>query len=742
MAITWGGTSGYLQLGIDVLSSPGSVGPRTQSVTLTVVYYIRAAGYGHGGINDTLRLGGRITGSQGFSFSSAWNSWDQKEIARRSVTVPTALRAQTVTFSASTGPVWNGGTPSVSRSFTVGARGYEPPRSPKSPGAVWQRDGLTRVSWKPDYTGRDGLYPWDGVRVTRYRGSVGRWETVASLNWSVTSWDDTNAPTGEHTEYTLYAFNSAGTSGPAWCGTVNTRPLAPSGVRAVKTGSDITVSWSVPDYPGYYTGFTVYDNGVKVGDASGDAREWTHVNPSATGAHVYTVSAWTANNARNTVSAGLKLESERSAASNTVSILARPYAPQDLSPSGVTVALEDKTATLEWRHNPADASTQSYYQIRYRQAGGSWNTTSIAKSSGQQYRLPLSGVGRVEWQVRSWGSYKPGVVDGASPWSPVSSFTVENRPAVSITAPTSGTFDRSRLAVEWGYLQKQGSGQAGARITVTDTADGSVLDSGVVQGSVSRYAVRRTVQDEHEYRITVQVRSESGLWSDTAAVTVQVKYAQPPVPVVSTSWDEASGMMSVQIMNPAGEPETVSNTVERSVDGGSTWELVADGLPVQATVTDSEALSNGTTRYRVTATSALPSSSTVIVDAVADSGAMWIGAGAGYADAIRLPYNPEVSFTPSLPGRETYRFAGRTMRVMVDGTGVDRSWQLAARLIPDDDTNCTPRDVDRVALTPGPVCYRNPDGVRIYAAMGSPTLKRGTGGVCWDVSCELVEVEQ
>lgn len=741
MAITWGGTSGYLQLGIDVLSSPGSVGPRTQSVTLTVVYYIRAAGYGHN-FSDTLRMGGRITGSQGYSFSSPVDGWTSKEIARRSVTIQTAMSRQTVTFSASTGPVWNGGTPSVSRSHVIGARGYEPPRPPKNPLAAWQRDGLTRVSWTPDYTGRDGLYPWDGVSIRRWKLSEKRWEYVARVPWHVKTWDDVNAPVGEHTEYDVQAYNDAGWSPVVWAGPVNTRPLPPTGVRAVKTGSDITVSWSVPDYPGYYTGFTVYDNGVKVGDAAGGAREWTHVNPSATGAHVYTVSAWTANNARNTVTAGLKLESSRSAPSNTVAILARPYAPQDLSPSGVTVPLEDEAARLSWRHNPADSSTQSYYQLRYRQAGGSWITTSVTKNTAQAYRLPLSGVGRVEWQVRSWGSYKPGVEDGASPWSPVSSFTVENRPAVNVTAPSAGEYDRSKLTVEWSYLQEQGSGQAGARITVTDTADGSVLDSAVVQGAVSRYAVRRTVQDEHEYRITVQVRSESGLWSDTATVTVQVRYAQPPVPVVSVSWDEQSGMMSVQIMNPAGEPETVSNTVERSVDGGSTWELVADGLPVQATVTDSECLSTGTTRYRVTATSALPSSSTVVVDAEADSGAMWIGAGAGYADAIRLPYNPEVSFTPSLPGRETYRFAGRTMRVMVDGTGVDRSWQLAARLIPDDDTNCTPRDVDRVALTPGPVCYRNPDGVRIYAAMGSPTLKRGTGGVCWDISCELVEVEQ
>lgn len=741
MGITWGGSSGYLQLGIDVLAYPGRVRPDTQSVRLVVVYYIRAAGYGHN-FTDTLRLGGRITGSQGYSFSSPVDGWTSKEIARREVTIPTSTRQQTVTFSASTGPVWNGGTPSVSRSHVVGARGYAPPRPPRDPLAAWQRDGLTRVSWAGDYDSASGLQPWSGVSIRRWKLSEKRWEYVARVPWHVKTWDDVNAPVGEHTEYDVQAYNDAGWSPIVWAGPVNTRPLPPTGVRAVKTGSDITVSWSVPDYPGYFTGFTVYDNGVKVGDAAGDAREWTHVNPSATGAHVYTVSAWTANNARNTVTAGLKLESERSAPSNTVAILAKPYAPADLSPSGVTVPLEDEAARLSWRHNPADASTQSYYQIRYRQAGGSWNTTSITKSSGQQYRLALSGAGRVDWQVRTWGSYKPGLVDGASPWSAVSGFTVENRPAVSVTAPSAGVFDRSKLTVEWSYLQEQGSGQAGARITVTDTADGSVLDTAVLQGSVSRYAVSRTVQDDHEYRITVQVRSESGLWSDTATVTVQVKYAQPPKPVVSTSWDEASGMMSVQIMNPTGEPETVSNTVERSVDDGATWELVADGLPVQATVTDSECLSTGTTRYRVTATSALPSSSTVIVDAEADSGAMWIGAGAGYADAIRLPYNPEVSFTPALPGRETYRFAGRVMRVMVDGTGVDRSWQVAARLIPGDDTNCTPRDVDRVALTPGPVCYRNPDGVRAYAAMGSPTLKRGTGGVCWDVSCELVEVEQ
>ena len=51
------------------------------------------------------------------------------------------------------------------------------------------------------------------------------------------------------------------------------------------------------------------------------------------------------------------------------------------------------------------------------------------------------------------------------------------------------------------------------------------------------------------------------------------------------------------------------NDVYRSVDQGASWELVASGLPLNATITDPECLSYGTTLYRVTAVSALPSSS-------------------------------------------------------------------------------------------------------------------------------------
>lgn len=743
MGITWGGSSGYLQLGIDTWMSPGSVGPRTQSVTITVAYYIRATGYGHN-FNGTLRMGGRIGGTADYSFYSAWNSWDQKEIARRSVTVSTQLYAQSVTFSASTGPVWNGGTPSVSRTVSIGRRGYEPPHPPRNPLAAWQSDGLTRVTWEPNYTGADGLYPWSTVQVKRYTGSLKQWDLVASLPWNATSWDDVNPPRGEHTEYSVHAVNEAG-SAFDWAGSVNTRPLPPTSVRAVKTGDDITVSWEpVERSDGYYVRFHVYDNGSRVATVDGGTRSWTHSAPSKTVAHSYRVSAETVNAVRNTVSAGLTLESEKSSSSNTVQLLARPYAPQSLSPNGAAVPVEDGKTVLSWDHNPADSSTQQSYQVRYRTGGGSWTTVSGGRVARQSHTLSSLRVGRVEWQVRTWGSYYPQQETGASPWSSVASFSVVNRPVVSISSPAGGKYEKSRLAVEWSYLQEQGSRQSGARVTITDVTAGRVVETSTVSSDATRYVVRESVLDGHEYEISVVARSGDGVESTPAVQRVNVEYAKPEKPVVSTLWDDHTGAMSVQIMNPTGgtAPSVVSNRVERSADGGATWELVADGLPVQATVTDPEALSNGETLYRVTATSSLPSSSVVRVTATASSPAMWVGAGVGFTDTIRLPYDPEVSFSPEMPGRETYRFAGRMMRVMVDGTGVDRKWQVSSRLLPGDADCADVSDVDRVALTAGPVCYRNPDGIRFYAAMGSPSMKRGTGGKYWDARFELVEVER
>lgn len=737
MAITWGGASGELQLGIDTVQSPGTVSANTTSVSITVIYYIRATGYGHN-FSDTLRMGGRVSGSIGYSFYSAFNSWTQKEIGRRTITVSTTTSSQTLSFNASTGPVWNGGTPSVSRSITIGARGYAAPRPPKNPKVVWQRDGLNRLSWTTDYDSAAGLQPWSGVKILRWDYKADTYKQVGSAHWSATTWDDTQAPLGESAWYRIVSYNSAGQtrSSPVY---TSTRPLPPSDVAASRQATGVKVSWTVPPMDNYYTAFDVYDGNTKIGSAPGSAREWVHSNPAQTVPHTYRVVAWAENTTANAVSAGIKLASEKSLPSNTVQFLAPPYAPTVVSPNGDFVSSSDKTV-LRWAHNPADSSEQTKYEIYSRQPGQSWTRRATKTSAEETCSLSFS-EGPWEWRVRTWGAYKPSETAGASPFSTVATFYVAAPPEVSILSPES-TYKNSRLRVAWSTFQTQGATQAGAKVKLSQ--GGTVLFEKTIQGSASVLDVPVMLSDASDYTVTVTVMSSHGIWSLPASQSFTTSFLKPVEPKVSLEWDETAGAVVAQIFNPpqrSGFVATESNRVERSTDGGRTWTIIADELPIQSTISDYEALSCGETLYRVTAVSALPSANTWSGSIQSDSDAMWIGAGPGYADTIRLPYDPQLSLTPTLAQRHTYRFAGRTMRVLVDGDGIDRSWQIKAKLFDDDPQTCTWKDVDRIALTLGAVCYRNPDGVIIYGAMSSPSLDRTIGGSSWTVSFNLEEVE-
>lgn len=762
MAIQWGGTSGYLQLGIDVLSSPGSVGPRTQSVTLTVVYYIRAAGYGHN-FSDTLRLGGRISGSQGYSFSSPRDGWTTKEIARRSVTVTTAMSRQTVTFSASTGPVWNGGTPSVSRSHVIGARGYAPPRPPRDPLAAWQRDGLTRVSWAGDYDSASGLQPWSGVSIRRWKLSEKRWEYVARVPWHVKTWDDVNAPLGEHTEYDVQAYNDAGWSPIVWAGPVNTRPDPPTGVRAVKRPDGIIVTWDVPDYGGYYTSFDVYDNGAKVGTTS--AREFLHVGVSDS-THQYTVVAATKNDPVHTVQAGLELKSRHSEPSNRVSILAAPNAPTPMFPVGQTVRSGKNGLELRWTHNAADSSEQTFYEVRYKENGSEWKKTGITRANRSAHVLALGIVqGTVTWTVRTWGAYKPGAAEGASPWSPTVTFTLEPAGNISIaTPPVGAVHNRPDVEVAWDYdltasdatvevrrAEPPVPGRAGTAFTTV--WEKTYTDPAVINGS-RRVRTPRILKNGEEYYAVVTATPPSGerdtTWPSGVAEPrtgkFSVRFPEVPKPIVALTWDDQTGAVTIQITNPdegtdssgAHNPKVYRNDVYRRLPSSPDWEEVALDVSPQGTVQDYEAAIGSWTRYKVIASTELGSSEG---DAQirAESEYVWLGAGDSYASSIKLAYNVEITENVERADAEAFRFAGRPKRVIVEGTGINRSWSVRTRLVPP--RTSTPDEVAELAAETGAVLFRTPDGVVARTLMKGVSVSRGAGGKFYDASFELTEVE-
>ncbi len=132
MAITWGAAQRKLQVGIDVIMSPGSVGADTTAVTVTVNYYVRAQeAYAD---DQTLHYHGSLTGSWGYRLNSSNGTTTDRLIGSRQFSVGTSYGGgPTYTFGAYLSGVWNGAAPSHSRSFTIPKRPPSPPAAPGAP---------------------------------------------------------------------------------------------------------------------------------------------------------------------------------------------------------------------------------------------------------------------------------------------------------------------------------------------------------------------------------------------------------------------------------------------------------------------------------------------------------------------------------------------------------------------------------------------------------------------------------
>ena len=516
-------------------------------------------------------------------------------------------------------------------------------------------------------------------------------------------------------------------------GDIAMTPGAPVNVRAVKQASGaINVSWErgARD-PDRGWGAEVYDNGTKVADVAGDARSWTHASPNAATVHSYQV--------RQKGPGGLL--SPLSERSNTVQLLTNPGVPGSLSPAGSPRT--PGSVELSWSHTSVDTTVQTCAEVRWRKKGvSSWGVISVS-GDRRVHTVSLREVGEYEWQVRTWGAYKSGQEAGASPWSPVMGFKVANPPSVSIAEPAGGSVVRtSSTRVRWSYVQPEGSLQSGAAITITDEASGQVVASSLIEGSASTWEPGVRLEDRRAYLVRVVAGSGDGLPSEPALARFTVSYLPPAPPSVLVRWDDTAGAASIGITNPTGVANTVpavSNAVERSVDGGKTWEKVTDHLPVNTSLQDGEALSNGKTIYRVSATSATSSTATTSVALEADSKALWVSGGTGFATSVPLRYDPATSVKPSLLTRKVHYFAGRTRGVELTGSHQVRTIILSASLH-DGDFRLV-QALEALAVAPAPFLYRDPLGRRIYCSMSSMSAPREVGGM-WKVSVELEEVEK
>lgn len=733
----WSGSSGYLMVGIDIYQHGD---PNAGSIELEIVYRVKADGYGHNWSN-TLHRWGEVSGDVGFSFASGRGGYDEKEIARERRTYTTEYgHGRRVEFSASIGPIWNGGAPQITVGWDIPAKSWAQPPTPTNFKAASRADGKVQITWDMR---TDPNAPADWVGIDRWDAATAQYRRLVNLPASARSWLDPDVPANNQYRWRIHAWrndgaesgwveNSAGSANNTPPGDLYTTPGAPTGLQAAKvTGGAIRLTWKKATPYNDRWGVEVWDNDRKVGTAPAGAETWTHTGFDPAVTHVYKVRQLGPGN----------IVSPFSAVSNSIFVLSAPGTPGGLKPAGEVIPRGE--GTLAWVHASQDTSEQTRAEVRYRPRGTqAWTTKTVTGSTTELF-VPSLGAGLYEWQVRTWGLYKPGEESGASPWSAVTGFQIAARPVVAIQTPQT-TIDTSVLKVTWSYSQEEGSTQTLARVQITDQTAGQLVADKTLPGAGTSYTMEGRAVNGHEYTIVVTANSGHGLESVAATRRSVVRYSPPEEPKVNLVWDETAGAVTIGIENPPAKPgktvATVSNMVERSLDGGQTWEVIADNLPVNTTLQDREALTGGESIYRVTASSVTPSSASTMRNVTVRSRKVWISGGPGFGVCVGLQYNPEVSVHASLQAREVHYFAGRARGVETTGAGQVRKINISATLT-DSQYRTHVMRLEEFAVTPAPFLYRDPLGRRIYCTILSMEAPRAVGGV-WKLSLELEEVEK
>lgn len=640
------------------------------------------------------------------------------------------------------------------------------PNIPRTPGTLQvtrNSDSQHTLNWSRTST-------YTSVVVQR-RTDGGAWQQVGVASGNAFTFTDTTTAANRKYEYRVAGKAAAGQSGWSNTVTVYTTPAAPSGVSAVRSGNNIVVSAS--GVPPYATSFDIRDGATVV--ATSVSLPWTHVAPNPAVPHTYSV--------RGKVGS---LTGAYSAPSNTVQLISPPNAPTGLSPNGGVVPSDEDT-TFIWVHNPVDASPQSAYELRYREPAGEWTVVAGATASTLDVTL---GVSSIEWQVRTKGEHPDW-----SQWSATATTTVIDRPGVAVVSPEE-EWDASTLPVSWSWLQMQGRPQSAWQVELVNSA-GDVVSTREGSGATNEATFGYRL-GEGEW--TVNVRAATGdVWSVWASQTFTVTFDPPAPPLVEGVWDDTQGgvflTVSVGVSGVAmqGEdgawyaefdtegvsnigfddghpyiadgqdegmlfdgpavtvadvepPATTAVTLERSIDGES-WEPVAETDDV-ASLIDWESWSYGDIQYRATAFSAegATSASTIVVEA--RSGSLWLSGGVGFGVTARLPFDPGVQVTAGR-ARVLKQYAGRSLPVAYAGEALSRVVSVSGSVMQRSGETAEVDELVRVAQLPDDrFMFRDPDGRRIYGAIGDVQLPRQVGvtdsdgfNAFWGYSFTMTETE-
>lgn len=731
MAVTWGayqvsGSGQKTRLGIDLWYEGD---PNSGSVTVQSRWY-REAVYAIGDSSCTLNRAGDL-GSSSVEFS--WTTTGAAEIpgSAQSSSVSTAYGSvTTVAVNGSITGVYNGLVPTHSRSIDIPARAYLLPKPPASPAVTRNSDTSHTVTWVGDYTSGSGAQPWSNVYVERWDNITGSYYLVATLSWSATSYTDTSTSANREYRYRLRSKNSTGYSTYVYTDYISTTPAAHTNLTWTKQGADIVLAWTKNASMDVTTEVQESaDGGTWTAVAAAvSGNTWTHVAPSPSVTHQYRVrpnngivGEWTT--------------------STVIQLLAAPLAPTGLTPDGATVDGLTDAVTLAWQHNAVDGTAQTAYELKYQINGGTVVNPGKVTSTSSEKTLAAGTLGHgtaTNWQVRTWGSHAD-----PSPWSDVAYVYSGGRPSVTINSPGE-IVASSALTIAWTYYDPESTAQAGAVVQLLDATD-APLHAASVTGAVASYAVPVPLANLTNYSVTVTVTDGSGL-TGTATHDFSTDFTPPPEPLVTLAWDPDAGTVDVTIDNsgaivPPGSVEPVFNRLFRSVNGAP-WELVADNLPLDTTVTDWTPVTKGSNTYRVETVSVTPTSAfTVTEPLVVSSPWLFVNGGAAFATVARLKGGPSVKLSA---GREKvlHQFVGRRSPLEFVGEARPRSFQISGNVDGHGHTSMGSWEAwEAIADLPAPLMYRDPMGRRVNVSIGEVGVVHEAPSKYAKVSATVTEVD-
>ena len=685
MAIQWGTTVNKCRVGVELFVGAASAGSGTVTVTADVYFASDVAVWDQ---SNTSSWSGFASGSgsNDVNIASPGSSGSRKI---RTVTGSAAVSygssgSTSLTYTLS-GISYAGANLSVTASATLPARPPYKPYQPSGVTAVRVSDGQINASWTLP---TDAAHPVDLVSCDRSSDGGSSWVSVY-VGPHLTAISDTSVQRDRRYRYRVAAYNnSAGwTEIAQMASDVYTTPAAPTGVTAVKDGEDIVLT--ISNASATATSIVVQDSAGGWATVAATVTGLTQARimaPSSTVVHSYRVA---------TVAAGL--QSEWSAASNTVQLLAAPAKPTVSADASSWPA--DAALVVAWTHNPVDTTAQTAREVSWQTStdgGVTWSasqTTGKVATGSQSCDFGVLAPQLIRWQVRTWGQYPD-----PSPWSDPVQRRVAARPVATNNTPA--TLDRSTLTVPWGYYDAGNSPQAGWRVTLRQGS--AAIETLAGFGDPSSVTFASHLADATSYTVDVQVQSAYGLWSAVASKSVAVTYSPPPTPTATLVY--AEGRVSVRLSSPAGSPEVIYCLIER--DG----VLLDAQVPPGGVYVDPIPPLGGEVIYRVQAVSGLPSTAwSEYVSVETPACCLWLNGGPGMSLACAVEWNPQTALKVS-PDKVTVQYDGRADEVAYSGVSAGQSLTISGHV----HTTAELAALERLVRRPEVACYRDPDGRKIY----------------------------